>query len=532
MASKHPSLLSDLGTSLFSQAVVVAGNITTLRLAAQCMDVAEVGEFALVRRVVAFVAPLLMLGLGVGLPRFLGRSATEPGRHTALALAGWILVLPTTLAAAFLLTLRPQAAATLFFGTSTAADLARPLALLLVGNQMFLLVFATWRGELRIRAANLLQSALIGLLPIAVVLAFGRRGASATLSGIAAGMLLATACAAAGTLHRAARGMQRGALRSALGTLGGYGIVRVPGDLAIAGLYALGPILTAHALDLRAAGSLAIGLSLVTALSAVFTPLGTVLLPRLSGQLVGPDAERVRARMPLFAGAAVHAAAFLAISGVLFGNDLLYGFLGSKFTFPPLVLALLVAGAAGNALFVILRSVLDAETATPLNAIHALVAVTLLLGVWVIAGRIPGVDPLVGICFAVAASLIALGLLTLTATLRRFRVAVHGRAILRGLGVVAITLVWAMLLHGWRAQHLALLVVQQAVLVAAWIATLRVLRLGWWMEIERTLRARRRRGLPSAPAIGAPRHVACSVPTASSGAEGPADLEPTHASHP
>jgi len=492
MNSKHPSLLSDLGTSLFSQAFVVAGNVATLRLAAQCMDPAQVGEFALVRRVVAFVAPLLMLGLGVGLPRFLGRSAKEPGKHAALALAGWILVLPTTLAAAAFLALRPHSTAALFFGTPLAADLARPLALLLVGNQVFLLVFATWRGELRIRAANLLQAAVIGLLPVGVVLLVGRRGAAATLVGIAVGSLLVASCAAVGALRNGLRSARGPGLRAALSTLGGYGITRVPGDLATACLYALGPILAAHALDLRSAGSLAIGLILVTALSAAFTPVGTVLLPRLSGQLVGPAAAHVRARLPHFVGMSVHTALFLAVAGVLFGNDVLHHFMGPRFTFPPLVLELLVAGAAGNVLFVILRSVLDADTTTPLNGIHALVALGSLLGAWALTRQLPDLDPLLGICTAVAVSLVALGSMTLAAVVRRFRLQVRLRASACGFAVATITLGCGVLLHAWRAPHFLGLVVQLALLATTWIVALRTLRIGWWMEIERAWRERRR----------------------------------------
>lgn len=497
MKSKHPSLLSDLGTSLVSQAIVVAGNIVTLRLAAQCMDAAQVGEFALVRRVTAFLAPLLMLGLGVGLPRFLGRTAAEPGRRAALALAGWILVLPATAAAASFLALAPQAAASLFFGTATAANLARPLAFLIVGNQVFLLVFAILRGELRIRAANGLQSTVIGVLPVIAILMLGSRGATATLTGIAWLSLAITSWMAMSVIRRAARATERPAIPAALRALAGYGLTRVPGDLALAGLYALGPILAAHVLDLRAAGSLAVGLSLVTALSAAFTPLGTVLLPRLSQQLGGPDAERVRARMPHFVGAAVHAAGFLALAGILFGNDILRVFLGPQFTFPPAVLTLLVIGAAGNVLFVILRSVLDAETAVPLNAIHALVALGVLIATWTIAQRIDGLDPLLGICSAVAISLLALGVATLAATLRRFALRPTVRTCLRTAVVAASTFGCGALLHAWRTHDLVSLVAQPLLLTAAWIAIMRCLRLGWWMEIERTLRSRRRGAAPA-----------------------------------
>jgi O-antigen/teichoic acid export membrane protein len=488
---KQPSLLSDLGTSLASQVVVVVGSIVTLRLAAQCMDATQVGEFALVRRVVVFLAPLLLLGQGVGLPRFLGRESGEPARRAAFAVAGWLVVLPATIAAGSYLAFFPRATATLFFGTDAAVELSRPLAWLVVGNQVFLVVYAILRGELRIRAANALQSLQIGILPIIVMLLVGRQGALAALWGIALASLVLATCAAAVVMRGAIRRIRGATLRRGIRTLAGYGLVRVPGDLAVAGLYALGPILTAHTLDLRTAGVLAVGLSLVTALSAAFTPLGLVLLPRLSGQLAGPDARHVRERLPHFVGAAMHAGALLAVVGSLFGNDALRLFLGPSFTFPNLALGLLVLGAAGNVLFVALRSVLDADTAVPLNAIHAIVALGLLFGGWALSQAV-GLDPLLGICAAVATSFVGLGLLTLVAVARRFKLAWGARGCVKLVAVVALLLAVGVLLHGaWAAHGLVELVAQQMILVAVWMVALHVLRVGWVREAARVLAARR-----------------------------------------
>jgi O-antigen/teichoic acid export membrane protein len=488
-----PSLLSDLGTSVTSQVVVVIGNIATLGLAAQAMDATEVGAFALVRRVVAFLAPLLLLGLGVGMPRYLGRETDDPVRRTAFVLAGWLLVLPVTIAAATFLVCRPEAAAKLFFGTDSAAHLAQPLALLVVGNQIFLLAYAILRGELRIRLANVLQSVQIGVLPLLATWTLGRHGARTTLLGIGVVSVLLALGAAITLVAQALSHVRRAAILPALRALSGYGLARVPGDLAVAGLYALGPILAAHTLDLRAAGLLAVGLSLVTALAAAFTPLGLVLLPRLSGQLAGPHASRVRAQLPHLVGSAIHLACFLGVTSLLFGNDLLGLFLGPSFSFPNLVFGLLVVGAAGNVLFVVLRSVLDADTAVPLNAMHAMAALAVMVAVWGALQRIGGVDPLVGVSAAVGISLLTLGWLTVAAVVRRFGVNWGSRAIGRGLATVAILAATGLgLRHAWPASDGLSIAVQLLLIVTVWFVALYSLRVGWLLEITAVARAWRR----------------------------------------
>jgi len=213
-------------------------------------------------------------------------------------------------------------------------------------------------------------------------------------------------------------------MRSSLRELVHYGAPRVPGDLAAAGMYAIGPILVAHQIDLQAAGLLAVGMSLITVLSAAFGPIGLVLLPRLSQQLADNRESEIRARLPVLVGATVLLASSIAIAGALFGNTWMSWILNDSFSFQSRDLALLMIAAGANVVFVVLRSLIDAAEFRPLNAVHTTVSLGVLLLVWVCASQFRSTGAFPDICLAIAASFVTLAVLTLQRVSKRFELSI------------------------------------------------------------------------------------------------------------
>lgn len=470
---------------MLTQVAVVFGNLISLRLAARLMDPADVGEFALVRRILAFLSPLLLLGLGVGLPRSLGRLSDDSRRSAATTVSAWMLGLPALLLLVVIFKLFPARVAQTLFGSATHIALVLPLTLLLAGTQAFLLVYAELRGRLRIRRANVLQFLQIAALPPAVVLALGHRGAHATLVGMGLVTMLVAAVVACVSLRRALRKAPREYVPPALRELAAYGLPRVPGELAFTGLYAIGPILAAHALDLRAAGSLAIGMTLVTALSAAFAPLGLVLLPRLSLALARDGDAAIRSRLPPIVGLSCYGSAFLLVLGAVFGNEGLRHLMGPSYVFAPSCMALLVTSGAANVIFVTLRSLLDACYFRPLNAIHAFVALCTLVLAWTASRWIAPTAPFLSICFAIAASFVTLSGLTLAAVARRFRLSATPATLLRWLGVQAVLFLPSLAIkHVVTGASCWVVLATQVGLFATWIIAMKVFGIRWPGELR------------------------------------------------
>jgi O-antigen/teichoic acid export membrane protein len=433
-----PSLWVDLGSSLFTQLLVVLGNVLSLRLAAQVMSPDGVGELAFGRRVLVFLTPVLLLGMGVGLPRTLGNVYEEPRRVHATTAAGWSFGILVALVAAAVVHANPEALARVFFGSAQHLHLVEPLVLMILGQQAFLLTFAVLRGRLQIRRANLLQVLHAGMVPVVAVTLVGSNGAASTLKmiGMATTVLAGLSVVVLWRSIRFDFSLQ--VLRASLATLLRYGLPRVPGDVANAGLYALGPLLAAHAMDLGAAGMLAIGLQLLTVIAAAFSPLGMVLLPRLSRALAGDSDERVRQALPTAVAVVAYAGAFMAVFGAAFGNTWLGWVLGPEFRIDRYGLALLALAAGANVLVVVLRSWNDAAYFRPVNAVNALLALAIQFVSWWVLRRTGAVDAFVAICAAIAISFLVQALLTLAAIAHRFHLGVSPRIVARWIAVQAI----------------------------------------------------------------------------------------------
>ena len=481
-----------------TQLVVVAGNVITLRLAASVMTPGDVGELALVRRVLVFLTPLVLLGLGVGLPRSIGRSIQDRQHTDAIIAAGGTLGLCAAFLGAFLLSTLRRPMARLLFGSEELTRLVEPLVPMLLGNQIFFVTFAVLRGQLRIRQANVLQIVQIALLPPLLVLLLGRHGLRSVLLAQGIASTVIAGIAAVLLLRHAVRPSTLGRLRTAAKELATYGIPRVPGDAALTATYAVGPILAAHQLDLHAAGLLAIGMNLVIVLSAAFGPLGVVLLPRMSRSLARSGDVELRARLPLLCGMAAHGCAFLAIVGGVFGNDGLRWILGRAYVLEPTGMVLLSIAAAGNVVFVVLRSTLDAACFRPVNSIHAAIALGVLAATWFGCRPCAQAAPLIWICAAIAASFTALAVLTLLATKLRFRLPVRPAAFGRWLLTQIVVLSAAIAMRGLVSTHgFLVFCLAQLLLTALWVATMRSLGVTWAFELASRIRGAR---LASPPA--------------------------------
>lgn len=513
---KTSSVVGDVGSSAITQVLVVVGNVAALRLAASLMSPDAVGEYALVRRVLVFLAPTLLLGFGVGLPRTLGRVGQDTQYGAVIALSGGVIGFGVAAMTALLLVMFPTPTARLLFGADQHENLVRLLAPLLLGHQLFLLAYGVLRGQLRIRHANALQLVMVGLLPLIAVALVGRHGVDAVLLGLGIASTLIAASVAARLFGSALRRRTLARGRDAIRELVTYSLPRVPGELAATGLYALGPILAAHELDIGAAGLLAIGVSLITVLSAAFTPLGVALLPRMSRRFAAEGGEWMRRRAPLLCGLALYCAALLAITCSVFGNVWLRWILGEGFQFESQALVLLSIAAASNIVFVVLRSVLDAAFARPINAMHASIALVCMLGAW-FGGRILlSSSPFELVCGAIAVAFVTLASLTLVAIWRRGALPLTSRSLWRWSVTTVAVAVAAVGLERLAvdAGMLALAAAQVGVF-AVWLGTLALVGVRWPFELVALLRQelrRRARGtLDTLPAAVRTRHVLCTT---------------------
>ncbi len=365
-------------------------SMVTFRLAATWFGAAGFGEYALARRALSVVTFPLLLGLGTSLPRFASRHRAGSGSAgpASYALATLLIAGPVLLVSAALIGAMPGRFAGLFFGDPGLASLSRPTLAAIVGLYLHVLVYSLLIGRFRTGAASLLQVINVAAAPALAVFASGGdvRRALLWLGAISAGTSIAAALAASRGLGL--RAASRGPLAGPIRELLAFGIPRVPGEVALFGLFALPVFVAARRAGVEQAGLLSFGMSLIQLVGSVFAAGAVLLLPQTGRMLAEGRSGRVALVVAWSLGLAIAAAAAMVAAmeatlgsfiGMILGPGLAGGAASARW---------LLLGAVPYVAFIVLRGPLDAVSTRPHGAVNLAIALAV-EALWLAAGGTP-----------------------------------------------------------------------------------------------------------------------------------------------
>ncbi|WP_045747711.1 lipopolysaccharide biosynthesis protein [Actinoplanes rectilineatus] len=368
------SVRRDYAATLAVQWGTLAGGLFLFHLVAGRGGVDGFAYYQIARGVVSSCQPVVMLGLGQGLHRYLPRTHQRT----------------ETLARQAFLTQAGTALAIGLAGTAVAASLAdllgldggRPevvaILILLAGNCLCTLTTAALRGTHQVTRSNIVAGIGLGAVPLLAFPFAARIDDFLILQGLGMGSVAVIGIL---TVRRRSPAPRIPGPEPTLRLLMGYGVKRLPGDLALPALFTLPTFAVATARPgAPEAGYVGFATSAVTLICSLFGTLTPVLLPRLSGLFHSPgddaSTHRMLTLLPVVAAALATGAA--AVFG-LFAPALVHGFLGPEFTAAIGVLRVGVLAAIPLAMFYAARPTLDALTDTPV--ISRLLCVCLVLQV-------------------------------------------------------------------------------------------------------------------------------------------------------
>ena len=411
-----------LSVTLVGQALLLCGLFLITRISASIFAPVGFGEYQVMRRTIAVVTFPLMCGLGVSLPRYIARdigNETEVARWVyaatafATALIGVFLALGIACKAEI---------GRWVFGSSGRNSLVFALLVASIGMLCATLSAAALRGLSRFRFAAVLQvvnGALVPLLGIA--LCAGRVERAFHIAGI---LWIAIAIGIFVVLCRewAHPVISMPDLGRAMRQLLVYGVPRVPGEMALFGLFALPAYAAVHRNDIVGAGFRSVGLSLVQAIATVFASAGFVLLPywsRAAKNSAGLDIARKRIGM-LLAMSVIVATFTMALLQFLL-HPIVSLLLGSLAGADGYNIRYVLLGAVPYVVYLVLRDYFDAISVFPMNTL----ALGAAIGIQALLLSISGL----GIPAATAVSFFALGALmtALWAISLRFSPSSHRR---------------------------------------------------------------------------------------------------------
>jgi len=153
-----------------------------------------------------------------------------------------------------------------------------------------------------------------------------------------------------------------------------FSIPRVPGDLAFALLFALPPLIASHATDLENAGNIAFSITLLNMTTAAFAPISVILLPEARKLILDKSFSQLNKRIDSI----LKLTLLTTIVGVVIfefsAEILLKLYLGTASESLIKVSKWILPGSVGLAVFISLRSILDAYYQTARNSRNILIS--------------------------------------------------------------------------------------------------------------------------------------------------------------
>ena len=242
---------SEYFTTFLTEFLVMASQLITYKLAAHQLGKSGFSEYALARRTVSLLFPVPVLGLSVGLPRYIGFAngrGDQGGAARYYGAALWCIG-GAALCCFLAMNLFAKTFAYLLFGNAGYSYLVFPLSLIVVALCIHTVVCGYFRGHMDMNRANLLQFVNLALVPILSFLVIGS-SLSRTLTSIG---VISTLVSVVGLLKTPFRAIALNNLKEA-GELFRYGIQRVPGDFVLMALFTLPATFVAHLKGVQEAG--------------------------------------------------------------------------------------------------------------------------------------------------------------------------------------------------------------------------------------------------------------------------------------
>lgn len=402
----------DFLLTFLTEFLVLASALLIYKLVAQVFGKDDFSEYALIRRTLSFILPAMLLGLGIGIPRYMAFSlkSANPESSDSFFRAGLIILLPFTLSFGVVLLLFKRFFAYLFFGNSAYAPFMAPMCLMLLGMVLSAAAYSYYRGRLRMGKANLLQMLNMAIVPVLALLLAKNLLQLFTMTGAA---WTAVSAFFIITIIKNSAPPQDD-LPARIKTLLAYGLQRVPGDFGLAALLALPATFTAHLSGIQKAGSVAFGISLLNMAGSVFAPIGLILLPKASQLIASKNLDvlisYVRRVLAITFG--LTAAGVLVFE--LFAGRIIELYLGRSYSDLLVVTRIIMAGSLAYTVYVSLRSIIDAYHFKAINTLNILISLSLFVVFSLVVILRKENDLLIVIAFVLALGI--LGLLTLKVT--------------------------------------------------------------------------------------------------------------------
>lgn len=412
MKLKIKPFFKDVSLTFITEAIVLIAFFFIYRLIAKNFGPEGVGEYSLVKRVIGFLEPLLLLGLGVGIPRYIAMSRIKEERNAYIK-SGTSVVIFLTFIFLIFINLFKNSFAKLFFGTTNYTNLVLPFSFFLAGLTLHSLAYSYFRGRLLVKIFNSLQVTNLALVPLVILIFFENITIEKLITLIGITTFLIAFLFFSFFIKEFFVYIKKWQFKNSLKELLRYSLPRVPADFALAGLFSLGPIFAAHFVFIQEVGYLSLSQSLVNTIGAAIAPLGLILLPKVSNLIANGKEKIIKENLNLFIPALIQCSIFLCFQLIIFTDAIIKFWLGPEFLVAVPITRIMFISLIFYPFYVGIRSILDAIKVKPLNTINLFISFLVFL---IVSGSLlflfNFLSPTISLAIAFSSGLVCLGILT------------------------------------------------------------------------------------------------------------------------
>jgi len=391
------------------EGMVIISLFLIYRIVAQGYGAQGVGEYSLIKRVVGFLQPIFLLGIGVALPRYIALARDNQERY-GYAQSGLFLIVALSFILLLFANAFKELFSQLFFGSGDYARLVVPFSFLFAGLMLHGFIYAYLRGRMFAKRFNFLQLINISIIPITIFVFAHHYSLESAVSGVG----IATGIIAVIVLIVSAKGILTPVKNfvESLKMLIIYGLPRLPGDFAIAGLFSIPIIAIAHFLSIEYAGYLAIGQNIIQVIGAMFAPLGILLLPKVSDLAARGKKEMIQDNLGLLIHALIDVALFVSVQLLIFMDIIIIFWLGPEFIQASFLARIMVVSVIFYVFYVSVRSIIDAMKIEPINTTNSLLSLFIAITAGVLLSLFGFMPLIINFTVAFTIGLVCLGILT------------------------------------------------------------------------------------------------------------------------
>lgn len=329
--------------------------------------------YAYSRRIISFASPVLLLGLGVSLPRAMGLYGSDEAKQQRLFLATMLFIALVSLVWVGLNLVFNNWFSKLLWGEVNpfTQKLSLALSFFLLGTNVSAIVHAFFRGKINALMSGVVELLVQSLIPLLAFVIFSNL--VQIYSVISVCIIVFNVLVLMVMLKHFNVSINDFFRIYELKELLDYGVRRVPGDFYYAMITFLPAFLASRFFGVEFAGIISFGLSLLTLFNLPATAVSFVTLSR-SAQLLSSDKQRLRKETYLLLSLALIYSFAVLVFCYFFLDTLLTLFFDSSFTKHFDSLFVLLLALPMLVAFTVYRSITDSAYKRSYNSLFMFLA--------------------------------------------------------------------------------------------------------------------------------------------------------------